>query len=167
MGNETLTMDLLAVLYKVCASGRGKKELEFLKGQLNITQGSILITHQLNITRNSTSSSLWNSNSDHGAVMYIVAVLVFYSLGIVIMIIKYSQTEKKQMDEETAMDHYFKGMPSGKSINEHRVNDMAIKAFHTLTTSSYWNNRYHHHHHHHHSTNHDTNGKIKLLETDV
>ncbi|XP_069128060.1 uncharacterized protein [Argopecten irradians] len=163
MGNETLTRDLLAILNKVCESGRGRKELDFIKGQLNLTQGSILITHQLNLTRNSSNSSMWNSNNDHGAVMYIVAVLVFYSLGIVIMIIKYSKTEKKEMDEETAMDHYFKGMPSGKSIHEHRVNDMAIKAFHTLTTSSYENNRYHHHHHNHQ----DSNGKVKLLETDL
>lgn len=165
MENDTLTRDLLAILYKVCASGRGKKELDFIKSQLNLTQGSILIAQQLNITHNSTSGSVWNTDGDNGAVMYIVAVLVFYSMGIVVMIIKYSKSEKKQMDEETAMDHYFKGTPFGKSINEHRVNDVAIKAFHTLTTSSYENNR--HYHNHHGNRRHDENGKIKLLETDV
>lgn len=73
---------------------------------------------------------------DSGAVLYIVAVLVFYSLGIIVMIIKYSKTEQKEMEEELALDHFFKGMPCGKTAREHHVNTVAIKAFHTLTNSA-------------------------------
>ena len=94
--------------------------------------------------RNATSSF---ENGDDGAVLYIVAVLVFYSAGIVIMLIKYSKSERKQMEEEAALDFYYKGMPMGKSTKEHYVNSVAIRAFHTLTHASYEscrkNNGYH------------------------
>ncbi|XP_070194890.1 uncharacterized protein [Littorina saxatilis] len=76
-------------------------------------------------------------DTDFGAVMYITAVLVFYSLGIVVMIIKYLQTERREMEEEMALESYLQGIPS-KLIEQERqaVNRVAIQAFHTLTSGS-------------------------------
>lgn len=83
-----------------------------------------------------TTSGPEEEETESGAVLYIVVVLVFYSLGIVVMIIKYSKTEQKEMEEEQALEHFFKGMPCGKTAREHHVNTVAIKAFHTLTNSA-------------------------------
>lgn len=75
------------------------------------------------------------SSEDRGAVMYIVVVLVFYSMGIVIMIIKYLKTERQELEEEAALVNFFKGMSMVRKANqEHNVNRVAIRAFHTLTT---------------------------------
>jgi hypothetical protein len=54
-------------------------------------------------------------DTDFGAVMYITAVLVFYSLGIVVMIIKYLRTERKEIEEEAALESFFK-------VSEHLLN---------------------------------------------
>ena len=76
-------------------------------------------------------------DTDFGAVMYITAVLVFYSLGIVVMIIKYLKTERKEMEEEMALENFFKGIPSKKLEHERdAVNRVAIQAFHTLTSGA-------------------------------
>nr|KAG5713955.1 hypothetical protein BaRGS_020283 [Batillaria attramentaria] len=74
-------------------------------------------------------------DTDFGAVMYITAVLVFYSLGIVVMIIKYLKTERKEMEEEVNLENFFKGIPSKRIEHEREaVNRVAIRAFHTLTS---------------------------------
>ena len=76
-------------------------------------------------------------DTDFGAVMYITAVLVFYSLGIVVMIIKYLKTERKEMEEEMALENFFKGIPSKRLEHERdAVNRVAIQAFHTLTSGA-------------------------------
>ncbi|ESO87622.1 hypothetical protein LOTGIDRAFT_166509 [Lottia gigantea] len=85
-----------------------------------------------------TNSSLLASNeTDSGAVVYIIAVLVFYSFGVLVMIVQYLKTEKKELEEEAALDNFFRGMPDTRVEREHRVNRMAIHAFHTLTSMSY------------------------------
>lgn len=70
-----------------------------------------------------------------GAVMYIVAVLVFYSAGIVIMIIKYLRREKRELEEERILEDFFRTMPACKKEREQdNVNRVAIHAFHALTS---------------------------------
>lgn len=76
-------------------------------------------------------------NSDNGAVIYIVAVLMFYSFGVVVMIVQYLRTEKKELEEEVNLETFFKGMPDKRLEREHNVNKVAIRAFHTLTSISY------------------------------
>ena len=77
------------------------------------------------------------ADTDFGAVMYITAVLVFYSLGIVVMIVKYLKTERKEMEEEAALENFFKGIPSKRIEHEQEaVNRVAIRAFHTLTSGA-------------------------------
>lgn len=78
-----------------------------------------------------------DSDGDAGAVYYIVVVLLFYSTGIIVMIIKYSKTRSKEVEEEMALDIFFKGMPLGKSTREHDVTNTAIRAFHALTVVDY------------------------------
>ena len=56
---------------------------------------------------------------------------------IIVMIIKYSKTRSKEVEEEMALDIFFKGMPLGKSTKEPHVNNVAIRAFHTLTVVDY------------------------------
>ncbi|KAL8570709.1 hypothetical protein ACOMHN_039144 [Nucella lapillus] len=76
-------------------------------------------------------------DTDFGAVLYIAAVLVFYSLGIVVMIVKYLKTERKELEEEMALESFFKGIPSKKmEHNRDAVNRVAIRAFHTLTSGA-------------------------------
>ncbi|KAL8570651.1 hypothetical protein ACOMHN_039086 [Nucella lapillus] len=75
--------------------------------------------------------------SDPGAVMYIIVVLVFYSTGVMVMIVRYLRTEKKELEEEVTLENFFKSMPDKRAEKEHRVNRMAIRAFHTLTSISY------------------------------
>ena len=75
---------------------------------------------------------------DSGAVMYIIAVLVFYSAGIVTMIVKYLIREKRELEEERALEDFFRTMPACKKEREmKKVNRVAIHAFHALTSFSY------------------------------
>lgn len=69
--------------------------------------------------------------------MYIIVVLVFYSTGVMVMIIRYLKTEKKELEEEVTLENFFNSMPDKRAENEHRVNHVAIRAFHTLTSISY------------------------------
>ncbi|XP_059146833.1 uncharacterized protein LOC131934741 [Physella acuta] len=78
-----------------------------------------------------------DAESDFGALVYIVVVLVFYSTGVMVMIVRYLKTEKKELEEEAALENFFKYMPDRKQEQEHRVNRVAIHAFHTLTSISY------------------------------
>uniref|UniRef100_A0A0B6YVG5 Uncharacterized protein n=1 Tax=Arion vulgaris TaxID=1028688 RepID=A0A0B6YVG5_9EUPU len=78
-----------------------------------------------------------DGESDFGALVYIVVVLVFYSAGVIVMIVRYLKTEKKELEEEVALENFFKYMPDKKQEQEHRVNRIAIHAFHTLTSISY------------------------------
>ncbi|KAK6179760.1 hypothetical protein SNE40_012046 [Patella caerulea] len=86
---------------------------------------------------NTNSTSSEHNETDRGAVVYIIAVLVFYSFGVLVMIVQYLKTEKKELEEEAALDSFFRGMPDKRVEREHRVNRMAIHAFHTLTSMSY------------------------------
>ncbi|XP_070196482.1 uncharacterized protein [Littorina saxatilis] len=78
-----------------------------------------------------------DDGSDPGAVMYIIVVLVFYSTGVMVMIVRYLRTEKKELEEEVTLENFFKSMPDKRAEQEHRVNTVAIRAFHTLTSISY------------------------------
>lgn len=79
-----------------------------------------------------------SSEADSGAVLYIVAVLVFYSAGIVTMIIKYLRREKRELEEERILEDFFRSMPAYKKEREqNHVNRIAIHAFHALTSFSY------------------------------
>ncbi|CAG5119837.1 unnamed protein product [Candidula unifasciata] len=80
---------------------------------------------------------LAEGESDFGALVYIVVVLVFYSAGVIIMIVRYLKTEKKELEEEVTLENFFKYMPDKRQEKEHRVNRIAIHAFHTLTSISY------------------------------
>ena len=76
--------------------------------------------------------------TDSGAVLYIVAVLVFYSAGIITMIVKYLKREKRELEEERALEDFFRSMPAYKKEREqNKVNRIAIHAFHALTSLSY------------------------------
>ena len=50
---------------------------------------------------------------------------------------KYLKTEKAEIEEELALERFFKHMPNTKIEKEQHVNQMAIRAFHTLTTSGH------------------------------
>jgi hypothetical protein len=79
-----------------------------------------------------------SAEADSGAVMYIIAVLVFYSAGIVTMIIKYLRREKRELEEERILEDFFRSMPAYKKEREqNNVNRVAIHAFHALTSFSY------------------------------
>ncbi|GFR66136.1 hypothetical protein ElyMa_005550400 [Elysia marginata] len=82
-------------------------------------------------------NNLMDADSDFGALVYIVVVLFFYSIGVMIMIVRYLKTEKKELEEEATLENFFKYMPDKKQEQEHRVNRVAIHAFHTLTSISY------------------------------
>ncbi|XP_076441258.1 uncharacterized protein LOC143280485 [Babylonia areolata] len=84
-----------------------------------------------------TNSTKAEEESDPGAVMYIIVVLVFYSTGVMVMIVRYLRTEKKELEEEVTLENFFKNMPDKRVEKEYRVNRMAIHAFHTLTSISY------------------------------
>lgn len=111
--NRTLPF-ILSVLYEECMRKRNQTE--------NSNQ--------------TTGRSPSSDDTDFGAVMYITTVLVFYSAGIVVMIIKYLKTEKREMEEEAALDNFFKHMPDHQRQKENHVNKVAIQAFHTLTTAA-------------------------------
>ncbi|GFO19381.1 hypothetical protein PoB_004588600 [Plakobranchus ocellatus] len=85
----------------------------------------------------SKRNNLMDADSDIGALVYIVVVLVFYSAGVMIMIVRYLKTEKKELEEEATLENFFKYMPDKRQEQEHRVNQVAIHAFHTLTSFSY------------------------------
>ena len=105
-----------------------------------ITRGCILLKNAslplyIDIVDNDKKKS---AETDSGAVFYIVFVLVFYSAGIVIMIIKYLRREKRELDDEKALEDFFRSMPAYKKEREQfTVNQVAIHAFHALTSLSY------------------------------
>lgn len=90
-----------------------------------------------NFSRKYPSVHRQGPTSDSGALIYIVAVLVFYSAAIIIMIIKYLKSERKDQLEDALIENFFRDMPNGKAERENRVNQVAIHAFHTLTTAVY------------------------------
>ncbi|KAL4236572.1 hypothetical protein ACF0H5_004957 [Mactra antiquata] len=95
-----------------------------------------LVINQLNATE-LVDASLRNEGDDLGAVMYIVAVLVFYSMCIVIMIVKYLRRAKSELEDERVLEDFFRGMPQYmKEREQNRVNNYAIHAFHALTSVS-------------------------------
>ncbi|KAH9491723.1 hypothetical protein Btru_030014 [Bulinus truncatus] len=94
-------------------------------------------TVQSDIHSNKSRRTAHDAESDFGALVYIVVVLVFYSAGVMVMIVRYLKTEKKELEEEAALENFFKYMPDKKQEQEHRVNRVAIHAFHTLTSISY------------------------------
>lgn len=54
-----------------------------------------------------------------------------------VMIVRYLKTEKKELEEEAALENFFKYMPDKRRAQEDIVNRVAIHAFHTLTSISY------------------------------
>ncbi|KAK6189146.1 hypothetical protein SNE40_005179 [Patella caerulea] len=117
--NKTTPLVLLSILYEEC-----------------LKNGSRLAANESKSRGSGGKGSKEGEDTDFGAVMYIISVLVFYSLGIVVMIIKYLRTEKEEMEEEAALENFFKGMPNRQKAHESEVNQVAIQAFHTLTSSS-------------------------------
>lgn len=84
-----------------------------------------------------TQENMFPLETDSGAVMYIVAVLVFYSAGIIVMIVKYLRREKRELEEERILEDFFRSMPEYKKEREqNKINKVAIHAFHALTSFS-------------------------------
>lgn len=84
-----------------------------------------------------TQENMSTLETDSGAVMYIVAVLVFYSAGIIVMIVKYLRREKRELEEERILEDFFRSMPEYKKEREQsKINKVAIHAFHALTSFS-------------------------------
>lgn len=84
-----------------------------------------------------TEKNVTDFETDSGAVMYIVAVLVFYSAGIIVMIVKYLRREKQELEEERILEDFFRSMPEYKREREqNKMNKIAIHAFHALTSFS-------------------------------
>ncbi|KAL3868821.1 hypothetical protein ACJMK2_041580 [Sinanodonta woodiana] len=100
---------------------------------VNLTTAEVTI-EDLSLTSNSTART--KGDVDHGALMYIVTVLMFYSAGIIVMIVKYLITERRELEQEQVLESFFRSMPDTKSLKEDHVNKVAIRAFHTLTSSS-------------------------------
>ncbi|XP_045157173.2 uncharacterized protein LOC123523578 [Mercenaria mercenaria] len=74
-------------------------------------------------------------NTDLGALMYIVTVLLMYSCGIFFMIMKNLKREKHALEEERTLDDFFRGIPvSEKEREKDNVNRVAIQAFYTMTS---------------------------------
>ncbi|XP_076441168.1 uncharacterized protein LOC143280416 [Babylonia areolata] len=108
-----------------------------LQRQCKTRHGNLTIFPTTPLPDSSTGEQGEVEDTDFGAVMYITAVLVFYSLGIVVMIVKYLKTERKELEEEMALESFFKGIPSKKmEHNRDAVNRVAIRAFHTLTSGA-------------------------------
>lgn len=116
--NDTGSNSLLAYIIRGCA-------------QINDTSFPVYVDI---IDTNKRVSEL---ETDSGAVLYIVAVLVFYSAGIIVMIVKYLRREKRELEEERILDDFFRSMPEYKREREqNRMNKVAIHAFHALTSFS-------------------------------
>ncbi|VDI67697.1 Hypothetical predicted protein [Mytilus galloprovincialis] len=118
-------------LYKLCENYTLTLKAESIPYE-NLT--GIILENVTEMYENTTSIE---KEGDLGAVSYIIVVLLFYSTGIIVMIIKYSKTSSKEVEEELALDIFFKGMPMGKSTKEHNVNNVAIRAFNALTVVDY------------------------------
>lgn len=96
------------------------------------SQNDSFIRISADVSTNSSHLSdkkLTDDNS--GAVLYIVAVLVFYSMCIAIMIMNYLARAKSELEEERILEDFFRSMPERE---QDKVNHFAIHAFHTLTT---------------------------------
>ncbi|VDI67695.1 Hypothetical predicted protein [Mytilus galloprovincialis] len=121
----------MKIFYKLCENYTLNLKAESLTYE-NVT--GIVFKNVTEMYENTTSTE---KEGDLGAVSYIIVVLLFYSTGIIVMILKYSKTSSKEVEEEMALDIFFKGMPMGKSAEEHNVNNVAIRAFNALTVVDY------------------------------
>ena len=55
-----------------------------------------------------------------------------------VMIVRYLKTEKKELEEEAALERFYSLMPERRQAQaQNRVNQVAIHAFHKLTSISY------------------------------
>lgn len=72
-------------------------------------------------------------DDDASAVVYIVVVLSFYSLGIVIMIFKYMQKEKREMEETKMYSEYLEAARAKNFQSRFRpMNRLALNALNTV-----------------------------------
>ena len=77
-----------------------------------------------------------DKNDDVGALLYIISVLVIYSVAIDVMIIKFLSKGKREIEEENKLEDFFRGMEmSRREITQDKVNRVAIQAFHTITSN--------------------------------
>jgi hypothetical protein len=75
-------------------------------------------------------------DDDIGALLYIICVLVIYSVAIDVMMIKFLSKGKRELDEENKLKDFFRGMEiSRREMHQDNVNRVAIQAFHTITTN--------------------------------
>ncbi|CAG0900842.1 unnamed protein product [Darwinula stevensoni] len=72
-------------------------------------------------------------DDDASAVVYIVVVLSFYSLGIVVMIFKYMQKEKREFEETKMYSEYLEAARSKNFQSRFRpMNRLALNALNTV-----------------------------------
>ena len=87
------------------------------------------LTH--NMTHNMTSGvSDSVSYAKRDAFIYIIAVLGFYSIGVVCMMVKYLQEEKRDLEEEILLEQFMKNKP--QTANQQRAKPfgrLALDAF--------------------------------------
>ena len=53
-----------------------------------------------------------DESAQKDALLYIIVVLTFYSLGVVIMMIKYLKRERRELEEERMLEDFLKHRPN-------------------------------------------------------
>ncbi|KAK2178948.1 hypothetical protein NP493_522g02025 [Ridgeia piscesae] len=67
---------------------------------------------------NLTTQTAASAATDGNALVYIVVVLGFYSIGIVVLMIRYLKNERQDLVEEKMLDDFFRTTP--RTLNDDR-----------------------------------------------
>ncbi|XP_074657230.1 uncharacterized protein LOC141910393 [Tubulanus polymorphus] len=114
-------LTLLRNFYENCTNTAGKPS-DILKDYL-VTSSSI--SPEVTPTP-SSESDLDPKKHQQDPLIYIIAVLAFYSVGILIMMVKYLKRERRELEEEKVLDEFIKAMrktsaPSRGQTNRPRM----------------------------------------------
>ena len=86
---------------------------------LRILCNNRTIAYLLTNTSSPTGSpqqGVQDESAQKDALLYIIVVLTFYSLGVVIMMIKYLKRERRELEEERMLEDFLKHRPTNESV---------------------------------------------------
>ncbi|KAI0225883.1 hypothetical protein LSAT2_023369 [Lamellibrachia satsuma] len=88
-------------------------------------------------SENLTTHEAPTETNDGNALVYIVVVLGFYSIGIVVLMIRYLKNERRDLIEEKMLDDFFRTTP--RTLNDDRARlggKLALNALNAVSVIS-------------------------------
>ena len=90
--------------------------------------------HLPSVSPSPSSRPLLQQLGRNDPLLYIIVVLTFYSLGIILMLVKYLRTERRELEEEKVLEVFLKTKP--RSCQDDRSSSSGKLALQALNAAS-------------------------------